>query len=141
MPTPQKAPPTPQTAPNVKLSFFKLNVPDMDAALEFYGKVFGFSIVQTFDEDAFLEHILALPGQEAGPNLLLVAYKDGRDVSVGPGHGPVGLVTDDIEALCAKAVEAGADTIVPIFDMGPVKVGIVLDPWGHELELLQFPAG
>ena len=113
--------PTPQTAPSVKLSFFKLNVPDMDAALEFYGKVFGFSITQT--------------------NLLLVAYKDGRDVSVGPGHGPVGLVTDDIEALCARAVEAGANPIVPVFDMGPVKVGIVLDPWGHELELLQFPAG
>ncbi|WP_336978122.1 VOC family protein [Altererythrobacter fulvus] len=128
-------------APTVKLSFFKLNVPDMDAALAFYRGVFGFEITQTFDEDAFLEHIMALPGQEAGPNLLLVAYKDGRDVSVGPGHGPVGLVTDDIDALCAKAVEAGANPIVPAFEMGAVKVGIVLDPWGHELELLQFPAG
>lgn len=133
--------PTPQKSPSVRLSFFKLNVPDMDTALEFYGQVFGFSIAQTFDEDAFLEHILALPGQEAGPNLLLVAYKDERDVSVGPGHGPVGLVTDDIDALFAKAVEAGANPVVPVFDMGPVKVGILLDPWGHELELLQFPAG
>ncbi|HTN15087.1 MAG TPA: VOC family protein [Sphingomonadaceae bacterium] len=129
------------SSPSVKLSFFKLNVPDMDAALEFYGQVFGFSIAQTFDEDAFLEHILALPGQEAGPNLLLVAYKDGRDVSVGPGHGPVGLVTDDIDTLFARAIGAGANPVVPVFDMGPVKVGILLDPWGHELELLQFPAG
>jgi len=127
--------------PTVRLSFFKLNTADMDAALKFYGEVFGFAVTQTFDEPDFLEHILALPGQEQGPNLLLVAYKDGRDVSVGKGHGPVGLVTSDIDALFAKAVSAGAVPTVPVFELGPVKVAIVLDPEGHELELLQLPAG
>lgn len=126
------------TRPSVSLAFCKLNTPDMAAALAFYGEVFGFAVVQTFDEEQFLEHILALPGQEQGPNLLLVQYKDGRDVRVGPGHGPVGLVTDDIDALFARALAAGASPQVPVFAMGAVKIAIVLDPDGHELELLQL---
>lgn len=124
--------------PAVKLAFFKLNTPNMAAALKFYGEVFGFGIVQTFEEESFLEHILAVPGQESGPNLVLVEYRDGRSVDVGPGHGPVGLVTDDIAALFARAIDAGARALVPVFAMGPVKVGILLDPDGHELELLEF---
>jgi catechol 2,3-dioxygenase-like lactoylglutathione lyase family enzyme len=65
----------------IRLGFFKLNVPDMGEALAYWQGAFGFSIVATFDEPEFLEHILALPGQEAGPNLLLVQWKDGRDVA------------------------------------------------------------
>ena len=125
------------STPSVSLAFFKLNVPDMEKALAFYGSVFGFAVTATFDEDQFLEHIMGLPGQEAGPNLILVEYKDGREVPVGPGHGPVGFMTDDIDALFAKAVAAGANPIVPVFDLGPVKVGIFLDPDGHEVELVQ----
>jgi len=124
-------------SPYARLAFFKLNVPDMAKALAFYAKVFEFKVVQSFDEDEFLEHIMAIPGQEAGPNLLLVQYKDGREVAVGPGHGPVGFMTDDIDALYAKAVEAGANPIVPVFDLGAVRVGIFLDPDGHEIELVQ----
>lgn len=124
--------------PSVRLAFFKLNTPDMAAALKFYGDVFGFGIIQTFEEESFLEHILAVPSQENGPNLLLVEYRDGRSVEVGPGHGPVGLVTDDISTLFARAIDAGARVVVPVFEMGPVKVGILLDPDGHELELLEF---
>jgi predicted enzyme related to lactoylglutathione lyase len=125
-------------SPYARLAFFKLNVPDMDKALAFYAKVFEFKVIQSFDEDEFLENIMAIPGQEAGPNLLLVQYKDGREVAVGPGHGPVGFMTDAIDALYAKAVAAGANPIVPAFDLGGgVRVGIFLDPDGHEIELVQ----
>ena len=62
----------------IRLAFFKLNVADMDAALAFWSAGFGFAIAQTFDEPEFLEHILALPGQEDGPNLLLVRFNDGE---------------------------------------------------------------
>src|SRR5690606_26918525 len=85
------AQPAPMTAPTVRLGFFKLNVPEMDPALAFWREAFGFEVTMSFDEPDFSEHILALPGQPAGPNLMLVEYKDRRDVSVGPGHGPVGL--------------------------------------------------
>jgi lactoylglutathione lyase len=58
---------------------------------------------------------------------------------VGKGHGPVGLVTDDIAALFAKAVAAGATPTVPVFDAGGVQVAILLSPQGHEVELVQLP--
>ncbi|WEK47473.1 MAG: VOC family protein [Candidatus Andeanibacterium colombiense] len=125
------------STPAARLAFFKLNVPDMDKALAFYGAVFGLAVTATFDEDEFLEHILGTPGQQDGLNLILVQYKDGREVAVGPGHGPVGFMTDDIDALFARAIGAGANPIVPVFDLGPVKVGIFLDPDGHEIELVQ----
>jgi len=126
-------------APQVRLGFFKLNVPAMDPALAFWRDAFGFAVVQTFDEPEFLEHILALPGQEAGPNLLLVQYKDARDVTVGPGHGPVGLICDDIAASHAGALASGATAVTGVFETAGVKVAILTSPEGHEIELIQLP--
>lgn len=126
-------------AQQVRLGFFKFNVPAMEPALAFWREAFGFVIVQTFDEPNFLEHILALPGQEAGPNLLLVQFADGRDVRVGPGHGPVGLICDDIEASHARAVASGAAAVTGVFETAGVKVAIVTSPDGHEIELIQLP--
>jgi lactoylglutathione lyase len=126
--------------PALRLNFFKLNVPAMEPALDFYRRAFGFDVTQSFDEPGFLEHIMALPGQEGGPSLLLVEYKDGRDVRVGPGHGPVGFMTAAIEETFEQAVAAGAIVTVPISAMGPVKFAMLRDPWGHELELVQLPA-
>jgi len=128
------------TQPSIRLSFFKLNTADMEAALEFYRAAFGFTVIMTFDEPDFLEHILGLPGQESGPNLLLVQYKDGRDVTPGPGHGPVGFDTSDITAAFDRAISNGAKCLVPIFETGGVKVAILADPEGHEIELVQLPS-
>ena len=122
----------------MRLSFFKLNVADMDAALGFWRVAFDFEVVQTFDEAEFLEHIMALPGQEAGPNLLLVRYKDGRDVAPGPGHGPIGFKVDDIEAAHAQALAGGAEQLTGVFAAGPVRVAMLRSPDGHEIELVQF---
>ena len=126
-------------SPSVKLNFFKLNTPDMARALAFYRESFGFAVTQTFDEVDFVEHIMQLPGQHGGPSLLLVWYKDGRDVTPGPGHGPVGLMTDDIEESFARLIAAGATQVVPVSEMGPVKFAMLRDPDGHELELVQLP--
>ena len=124
----------------IRLGFFKLNVPEMAPALEFWSAAFGFAVVQTFDEPEFLEHILTLPGQERGPNLLLVAFKDGRDVTPGPGHGPVGFQVEDIAAAHARAIEAGARDLTGVFAVGPVQVAMLASPEGHEIELVQLPA-
>ena len=124
---------------SIRLAFFKLNVPDMDAALAFWSAGFGFAITQTYDEPDFLEHILALPGQEAGPNLLLVRHRDGRDVTPGPGHGPVGFQVDDIDAAHERARAAGARELTGIFEVGLVRVAMLESPEGHEIELVQLP--
>jgi predicted enzyme related to lactoylglutathione lyase len=125
--------------PDITLAFFKLNVPEMEPALAFWREAFGFAVTQSFDEPDFLEHIMALPEQENGPNLLLVAYKDGRDVSVGPGHGPVGFQCTDIEASHKRALAAGAQPLTGIIAVGPIRVAMLKSPQGHEIELVQLP--
>lgn len=127
------------TKPGIALAFFKLNVPEMEPALAFWREAFGFAVTQSFDEPDFLEHIMALPGQETGPSLLLVAYKDGHDVSIGPGHGPVGFQCTDIEASHERALAAGARPLTGIIAVGPVQVAMLESLQGHEIELVQLP--
>ena len=128
------------TQPSLKLAFFKLNVPEIVPALAFWREAFGFDVVQTFDEADFMEKVLALPGQPNGPNLMLVAYKDGRDVTVGHGHGAVGLQCSDIAASHERALKAGARKDTGIMTVtGGIKVAVLHSPQGHEIELVQLP--
>ena len=129
------------TQPSLRLAFFKLNVPEIVPALAFWRDAFGFEVTQTFDEADFLEKILALPGQPNGPNLMLVAYKDGRDVTVGHGHGAIGLQCSDIAASHERALKAGARADGGIMTVaGGIKVAVLHSPQGHEIELVQLPS-
>ena len=129
------------TTPSLRLAFFKLNVPEIVPALAFWQNAFGFEVVQTFDEAEFLEKILALPGQGGGPNLMLLAYKDGRDVTVGHGHGAVGLQCEDIAASHQRALNEGAKVGTGIMTVGAgIKVAVLYSPEGHEIELVQLPS-
>jgi len=121
----------------MRLSFVKLNVEQMEPALAFWQEAFGFELVKTFDEDHFLEHILALPGEGPSMDLMLVRHKDGRRIETGNGYGPVGLVCDDIEAAHGKAIACGALETLAIFEVAGMKVSILVSPQGHEIELLQ----
>ena len=127
------------TAPPARLGFFKLNVPDLEQATMFWREAFGFAVTGHVDEPVFLENILALPGQAAGPNLMLVQYKDGRDVTVGPGHGAVGLICDDIEASNDRALVCNAEKVLDVFEAGGVRIAVLKSPQGHEIELIQLP--
>jgi len=127
------------TAPPIRLGFFKLNVADMEPALSFWRGAFGFEVRSTFDEPEFFEHVLALPGQEGGPSLMLVEYKDGRDATVGPGHGPVGLVCDDIQASHDRALTCDAEKLTGVFEAAGVKIALLRSPQGHEIELIELP--
>ena len=127
------------TTTQVRLAFFKLNVAEMEPALTFWREAFGFQVSGTVDEPEFFEHILALPGQDAGPNLMLVRYKDGRDASIGPGHGPVGLICDDIQASHDRALACDAEMMTGVFEAGGVRIAVLKSPQGHEIELIQLP--
>ena len=129
------------TSSNVRLAFFKLNVPEIVPALAFWREAFGFEVTQTFDEAEFYEKVMAIPGQTGGPSLMLVAYKDGRDVAVGHGHGAVGLQCSDIAAAHERALAAGAIKGTGIIVVaGTIKVAVLHSPQGHEIELVQLPA-
>ena len=127
------------TGSKVRLGFFKLNVPDMAPALAFWREAFGFEVTMSFEEPDFAEHVLALPGQELGPNLMLVEYRDQRDVTPGPGHGPVGLICDDIAASHERALACGAEVLTGVFEAGGVKLALLRSPQGHEIELVELP--
>ena len=129
------------TMPPVRLGFFKLNVPDIEPALSFWQGAFGFAVTATFDEAEFFEKVLALPDQPAGPNLMLVQYKDGRDAFVGPGHGPVGLICEDIHASHDRALACDAEKVTGVFEAAGVQIAVLTSPQGHEIELIQLPAG
>lgn len=127
------------TGSKIRLGFFKLNVPDMAPALAFWREAFGFAVTMSFEEPDFAEHVLALHGQELGPNLMLVEYRDRHDVTPGPGHGPVGLICDDIAASHERALACGAEVLTGVFEAGGVKIALLRSPQGHEIELVELP--
>ena len=126
------------TTPTVRLGFFKLNVADMEPALAFWQGAFGFEVRSTFDEPEFFEHILGLPGQPDGPSLMLVRYKDGRDARVGAGHGPVGLICDDIQASHDRALACDAEKMTWVFEAAGVRIEVLKSPQVDEIELIQL---
>jgi len=124
--------------PTARLAFFKLNVANLDEARSFWETAFGFARTGGYELPEFKEDILALPGQgESGPQLMLVQSLPARDVSVGPGHGPVGLMVVDIAASFAHALAAGAVSLMEPVDVGGVMVAMLKAPQGHEIELVQ----
>ena len=126
--------------PDMRLAFFKLNVPEIVPALAFWREAFGFEVAQTFDEPEFHEKVLALPAHADGPSLMLVAYKHGRDVTIGHGHGAVGIQTSDIAAAHERALAAGAQKGTGIITVGDgIEVAVLYSPQGHEIELVQLP--
>jgi uncharacterized glyoxalase superfamily protein PhnB len=109
----------------VKLSYTTLFVPDVDAAVAFYGKAFGLSLKMRHESGQYAE--LA-----TGETTLAFAAHDlARGVVGRPYHAsrrddePLGfelaLQPDDVEAAYARAVAAGAEPVSP-----PEK-----KPWGQ----------
>jgi lactoylglutathione lyase len=91
-----------------------------------------------FDTPDFLEAILSQPGADF--QMMLLQYKDGRDISEALRHGPTGFFTDQIEAVHARLVAEGAvDKGGVIVVEGGIKVALLDDPEGHEIELCQMP--
>ena len=105
-------------------------VKDLGAAKQLYGRLFG--VAPTMDEAYYV-----------GWNV------DGQDVGLDPnGHskgmtGPVGYWhVDDINESLSALLEAGAETQMPINDVGGGKlIATVKDTDGNVVGLLQAPAG
>ncbi len=122
----------------IRLGFIKLNTADMEGALAFWNRAFGFTVRQTYDEPGFLEHILELPGQPGGLSLMLVQPKPVAETIVGTAHGPVGLTCSDIVTTLESALAAGASKTMDITEVAPgVRVCLLVSPQGHEIELVQ----
>ncbi|WP_293676254.1 VOC family protein [uncultured Phenylobacterium sp.] len=130
------APAAAATVSPATYAFSKLIVSDLDGAVDFYGRVLGLVVAQSIDMDEIAERILGKPGQQGGANLVLFQHKDGRKLTLGDAHGPVGFFVRDVDASYAHALSQGAKAQREPFDAGTLRVAFILDPEGHEIELL-----
>lgn len=123
---------------SISLAFVKLQVADMAGALAFWQQAFGFAVRGTYDEPAFLEHILSLPGEDAGLSLMLVQPRPLGELTVGTAHGPIGLRCSDIVTTLESALAAGGRLTMPVTEVAPgVRVCLLVTPQGHKVELVQ----
>src|SRR3954471_2831429 len=96
-----------------------LEVGDLDEALEFYGRLFSFTLRGRSGSMAFLD---------LGDQFL--ALSAGRRQAADDGRH-FGLVVDDKEAVRRALEEAGVEVL-------PGRRLDFLDPWGNRIEIVQY---
>ena len=101
----------------IGINHVALEVGDLDAALDLYGRLFGFELRGRVPGMAFLDmgdQFLALAeGRGAGPD----------------GERHFGLVVDDADAVRAALLEAGIEP------HGNLRF---IDPWGNAVEIVEY---
>jgi lactoylglutathione lyase len=100
----------------VGINHVALEVDDVEAALEFYGRIFDFELRGRAGRMAFIDI-----GDQ------FIALAEGRRQSP-DDQRHFGLVVDDKEAALAAAREAGAD----------VRGNDFLDPWGNFVQVVGY---
>jgi predicted enzyme related to lactoylglutathione lyase len=103
----------------VGINHVALEVGDLDAALEFYGRIFELRLRGRVPGMAFVD---------LGDQFLALA--EGRDGPPDRGRH-FGLVVDDREAVRRALEEAGADIV-------PTRGLRFLDPWGNSVEIVEY---
>jgi len=119
-----------------KLGFFKLIVKDQDKVEKFYVESFGFEKVDHINLPTFEERVLKTPDGKIG--LVLYSHKDDREITIGTAHGPVGLVTPEVDTYHKRALKNGGKEKLAPMDFGPVRLSFLFDPEGHEIELIDM---
>jgi len=117
------------------LSFLKFTVADLPTMQAFYEKAFGMRQQKRLEGPANTEVILTT---DKGLDLALVHYKDNRKITLGNANGPIGFYLKDVDDAYARAMAAGAVSRVAPRSGPGSRVALVVDPEGHEIELLHL---
>lgn len=116
------------------LSFVKLIVTDLEAAVAFYVGAFELSDARRINLPYVAEAVLVSRGSLA---LVLMEYLDGRARGNGGREAPIGFRVADVDATYAHAIALGAIGTRPPSDPGAgMRVAFVKDPWENEIELV-----
>ena len=129
------APTAPVDPAHPSLGFLKFTVSNLPAMQTFYEKAFGMQQQKRLDNPANTEVILTTPD---GADLALVFYKDKRAVTLGTANGPIGFYLTDVDGAYKRAMAAGATSRSAPGGGPGVRVAIVADPEGHDIELLHL---
>jgi PhnB protein len=120
-----------------------LVVDDAAAAIDFYVKAFGATeLGRVPGPDGRLVHAaLTVNGSTVMLNDDFPEYNDGKaqnPKALGGSPVTIHLTVTDVEAKFAKAVEAGAEVVMPLEDQfWGDRYGMVRDPFGHQWSLGQ----
>lgn len=133
----ESSPAAEAAAPSMRFGLVKFVVRDLAAMTEFYERALGLEVTRTIDLPAIVEKVMNFPG-DRGFSLVLYYNKDGRDVEVGSGHGPLGLYVRDVDAAYAHVVACGGTGERRPFDIGDMRIAFVRDPEGREIEFLSM---
>jgi catechol 2,3-dioxygenase-like lactoylglutathione lyase family enzyme len=132
----------------VRLDHAGLSVADLDAAVAFWERAFGFAVEFPFELPGGIRGVMlrgdggrielfARPDSAGG-----LRAEDPLSALATRGYGHVALTAPDIEAPFARAVEAGATPKVtprPSPEPG-IRFAFVADPEGNLVELVERPA-
>lgn len=120
-------------------AFTKLVVDDLDGCGAFYAEVFGLSELYRVHEEIAgreIDEILYAPTAEGGATFAVLRFAGGE---AAPSGVITGFVTDEIEAVFARATAAGGSVVQPPADMPAHghRVGFLADPEGRLIEVVQ----
>ena len=121
--------------PRLSLSFVKFNVSDLATMQAFYQNAFGLQVRMRIERPTYTEVVLTNPN---GLDLALVNYKDNRKIALGNANGPIGFYLQDVDGAYKNAMAAGAVSRGAPGGAGNIRVAIVTDPEGHDIELLRL---
>ncbi len=111
------------TVAAVGINHIGLEVPDLDAALEWYGRFFAYELRGRRERMAWLD---------LGDQFLALSVSDAPDSAAEADRGRhIGLVVADKEALRAELRAAGLDVAAS----GSLRVH---DPGGNQLEIVDY---
>jgi predicted enzyme related to lactoylglutathione lyase len=113
----------------------ELTVRDMDAALEFYGKVFGYTAneIDMGEPGAPPYRELQLNGRTIGGAMQIT---DDWPTDV-PSHWKPYFAVEDTDETAAKAAGLGGTVDVPPSDMPPGRFAVLSDPGGAPFTILK----
>lgn len=112
-------------------------------AIEFYKKAFGAEEVQRFpapDGKRIMHAAILIDGKPLFLNddfpEMLPGGKPSSPQALGGTPVTIHRFVDDVDAVAARAIEAGATVIMPVDDMfWGDRYGIIKDPYGHNWSL------
>ena len=114
-----------------------LVVDNAAAAIDFYVKAFGATELGRVPgpEGKLIHAALTVNGSTVMLNDDFPEYNDGKPSTpkaLGGSPVTIHLTVTDVEAVFAKAVEAGAEVVMPLEDQfWGDRYGVVRDPFGH----------
>jgi uncharacterized protein len=112
----------------------ELRTKDLSAAIEFYSKLFGWTLEQTKVTDMDYKEII-VDGTAAGGMMPMT----GDEWGGAPSHWASYIAVDSADETAEKITANGGSIRVPCFDApGVGRMAMVADPSGADFAIIQF---